>query len=146
MTCIGHLGVGHIGGCLSIVEALAVLYFKEMNIDLSEIPLLDHGKNITLDSPLLETKNWLNHVKNSKLTCVDVETYHILKGIQNSVKTGKYIELLAGLFISDVVGECPLIEKIKSLNTWKYLPKFLNICFEYIEKKNNEELKSYELK
>ena len=33
MTCIGHLGVGHIGGCLSIVEALAVLYFKEMNID-----------------------------------------------------------------------------------------------------------------
>ena len=33
MTCIGHLGVGHIGGCLSIVELLAVLYFEEMNID-----------------------------------------------------------------------------------------------------------------
>ena len=33
MTCIGHLGVGHIGGCLSVVEALAVLYFQEMNID-----------------------------------------------------------------------------------------------------------------
>ena len=33
MTSIGHLGVGHIGGCLSIVEVLAVLYFKEMNID-----------------------------------------------------------------------------------------------------------------
>ena len=33
LTCIGHLGVGHIGGCLSVVEALAVLYFKEMNID-----------------------------------------------------------------------------------------------------------------
>ena len=33
LTSIGHLGVGHIGGCLSIVEALAVLYFKEMNID-----------------------------------------------------------------------------------------------------------------
>ena len=33
MTCIGHLGVGHIGGCLSVVELLAVLYFKEMNID-----------------------------------------------------------------------------------------------------------------
>ena len=32
MTCIGHLGVGHIGGCLSIVELLAVLYFQEMNI------------------------------------------------------------------------------------------------------------------
>ena len=33
MTCIGHLGVGHIGGCLSIVELLAVLYYEEMNID-----------------------------------------------------------------------------------------------------------------
>ena len=33
LRCIGHLGVGHIGGCLSIVEMLAVLYFEEMNID-----------------------------------------------------------------------------------------------------------------
>ena len=33
MTCIGHLGVGHIGGCLSIVELLTALYFSEMNID-----------------------------------------------------------------------------------------------------------------
>lgn len=33
VTSIGNLGVGHIGGCLSIVELLAVLYFQEMNID-----------------------------------------------------------------------------------------------------------------
>lgn len=33
LTSIGHLGVGHIGGCLSLVEALTVLYFQEMNID-----------------------------------------------------------------------------------------------------------------
>ena len=33
MTCIGHLGVGHIGGCLSLVELLAVLYYEEMHID-----------------------------------------------------------------------------------------------------------------
>lgn len=33
MTCIGHLGVGHIGGCLSLAEVLTVLYFQEMNID-----------------------------------------------------------------------------------------------------------------
>ena len=33
MTEIGHLGVGHIGGCLSLVELLAVLYYEEMNID-----------------------------------------------------------------------------------------------------------------
>ena len=33
VTAIGHVGVGHIGGCLSIVELLAALYFSEMNID-----------------------------------------------------------------------------------------------------------------
>ena len=30
---IGHLGVGHIGGCLSVVELLTVLYFEAMNVD-----------------------------------------------------------------------------------------------------------------
>lgn len=30
---IGKLGVGHIGGCLSVVEALVVLYHKVMRID-----------------------------------------------------------------------------------------------------------------
>ena len=33
LRCIGHLGVGHIGGCLSVAELLAVLYFDAMNID-----------------------------------------------------------------------------------------------------------------
>ena len=33
LRCIGHLGVGHIGGCLSVAELLAVLYFEAMNID-----------------------------------------------------------------------------------------------------------------
>ena len=33
VECVGHLGVGHIGGCLSLVDLLGVLYFKEMNID-----------------------------------------------------------------------------------------------------------------
>lgn len=33
VNCIGSLGVGHIGGCLSIADVLAVLYGKHMNID-----------------------------------------------------------------------------------------------------------------
>ena len=33
LRCIGHLGVGHIGGCLSVAELLAVLYFEAMKID-----------------------------------------------------------------------------------------------------------------
>jgi len=30
---IGKLGVGHIGGCMSICEVLSVLYFDAMKID-----------------------------------------------------------------------------------------------------------------
>jgi transketolase len=33
VNCIASLGVGHIGGCLSIADLLAVLYFDEMKID-----------------------------------------------------------------------------------------------------------------
>ena len=36
LRCIGNLGVGHIGGCLSVVELLTVLYFEGMNIDPNE--------------------------------------------------------------------------------------------------------------
>ena len=32
-TCISALGAGHIGGSLSIVDVLTVLYYKHMNID-----------------------------------------------------------------------------------------------------------------
>lgn len=33
LQCIGELGVGHIGGSLSLCELLSVLYFKEMRVD-----------------------------------------------------------------------------------------------------------------
>jgi len=33
IRCIGKLGVGHIGGSLSIADVLAVLYYDQMNID-----------------------------------------------------------------------------------------------------------------
>ena len=33
VKAIGHLGVGHIGGCLSVADVLAVLYFDAMRID-----------------------------------------------------------------------------------------------------------------
>lgn len=33
IRCIGSIGVGHAGGCLSIVEILVALYYKHMNID-----------------------------------------------------------------------------------------------------------------
>ena len=33
VRCIGSIGVGHIGGSLSIADLLTVLYFKQMNVD-----------------------------------------------------------------------------------------------------------------
>ncbi|MCC8022490.1 MAG: transketolase [Clostridiales bacterium] len=33
MECIGNLGVGHVGGCLSIAEVLSVLYYGAMHVD-----------------------------------------------------------------------------------------------------------------
>ncbi len=33
LECVGSIGRGHLGGCLSAIELLAVLYFEEMNID-----------------------------------------------------------------------------------------------------------------
>ena len=127
----------HNNNSVSLSELLNV---KKMKVEFSDIPLLENGNNVTLDSPLVETRSWLNKVRNAKLTSVDVETYHIIKGIQNCQKFGKKakIEILAGLFISDVVGDCPLVEKIKSRNTWTHLPKFLNNCFDIIEKQVKE--------
>ena len=43
---IGKLGVGHIGGCLSIMDALAVLYFNEMNIDPKNPKMADRDRFI----------------------------------------------------------------------------------------------------
>lgn len=33
VKCIGESGQGHIGGCLSIVDVVTVLYFEHMNVD-----------------------------------------------------------------------------------------------------------------
>ncbi len=33
LSCIGSLGVGHVGGSLSMIDALVVLYYKVMHID-----------------------------------------------------------------------------------------------------------------
>ena len=117
---------------------LSDINIKKMKVELSELPLIENGNNITLDSPLIETKKWLTKVRNMNLTSVDVETYHIIKGIQRCEKFIKDTEFLLGIFISDVVGEYPLVEKIKCSKAWEYLPKLLNRCFEYIEKKIKE--------
>jgi len=33
MQCIASIGVGHVGGCMSIAETLSVLYTNHMRVD-----------------------------------------------------------------------------------------------------------------
>lgn len=44
IDAIGYLGVGHIGGAMSIVEALTVLYYKVMKIDPKNPKMKDRDK------------------------------------------------------------------------------------------------------
>lgn len=43
---IGKLGVGHIGGCMSICDPVAVLYFHEMNLDPADPKMADRDRFI----------------------------------------------------------------------------------------------------
>ena len=44
INCIGSIGMGHIGGCLSIADLLAVLYFDEMNIKVEDSKWKDRDR------------------------------------------------------------------------------------------------------
>ncbi len=44
LRSIGHLGVGHVGGCMSVVEILTLLYYRHMNVDPARPGLEDRDK------------------------------------------------------------------------------------------------------
>ncbi len=46
IECIGKLGVGHVGGCLSLCEVLSVLYFDVMNVDANDPQKADRDRFI----------------------------------------------------------------------------------------------------
>jgi hypothetical protein len=77
--------------------------------------------NITVDSPLEETNIWFS--KNIKNGSVDVETAHILRAIS---ERNNDIKLVSGLFVSDVLGEHPLDDKINSGGAQKNIKKFVD--------------------
>ena len=52
---IGGVGVGHIGGSLSIVEVLAVLYFREMNVDPKNPQMMDRDRLVLSKGPVSYT-------------------------------------------------------------------------------------------
>jgi len=82
--------------------------------------------NITVDSPLEETEAWLaDAVKHAD--CVDVETAHVFRAFEDHAAShpDSGARLLAGLFVSDVVGQHPLTEKISSGDAYAGLDRFI---------------------
>lgn len=82
----------------------------------------DPRKSITVDSPLDETNAWLDKYKSYGST--DVESYHIMKAVNERAGQGVKMSVVPGLFISDVVGEHPLIDKLVGSDAGKHIPAF----------------------
>ncbi|AEG71416.1 hypothetical protein [Ralstonia solanacearum] len=93
------------------------------SIRVPESPLFSKGNmasNITVDSPLQETKKWMED--NRSMGCVDVETAHILRALHESSAP---TTVTPGLFVSDVVGAHPLEGKISTDDAYRKLPEFV---------------------
>lgn len=84
---------------------------------------IQKGKNVTVSSPLEEDAGWLSRHKD--YGNVDVETFHIFKAIVESKES--LLKVTPGVFISDVLGEHPLTEKIGVDAAWQHMEKLLAI-------------------
>lgn len=84
------------------------------------------GVNITVDSPLEETEAWLADAS-ARADCVDVESVHVFRAFarHQAEHPEAGAQLVAGLFISDVVGKHPLEEKISSGDAYAGLGTFI---------------------
>jgi nucleoside phosphorylase len=84
------------------------------------------GVNLTVDSPLEETQAWLADAA-TRADCVDVESAHVFRALarHQAEHPGADVQVVAGLFISDVVGEQPLAEKISSGDAYAGLDRFI---------------------
>src|SRR5207245_11518617 len=89
-----------------------IITIKSDNILVPKSPLFSKERttsNITVDSPLQETQRWME--ENCSIGCVDVESAHILRALNES---GASTTLTPGLFVSDVIVAHPLEGKISN--------------------------------
>jgi len=108
LRCIGSLGVGHVGGSLSIADVLAVLYFDKMHIDPKQPNLPERDRFVLskghggpavyatlaikgyFDRSLLSTLNQSNtdlpsHTDKNKTIGVDMTTGSLGQGFSAAV-------------------------------------------------------------
>jgi hypothetical protein len=84
------------------------------------------GVNITVDSPLEETQAWLADAS-TRADSVDPECVHVFRAFaqHRAEHPEAGPRLVAGLFVSDVVGHQPLGEKISSGGAYAELGAFI---------------------
>ncbi|MBS0605901.1 MAG: hypothetical protein JSR57_03025 [Verrucomicrobia bacterium] len=110
---------------------------KIMHIEIPKIVVAHTCKNRTVDSPLEEHKKWFEEVQLSQTSSVDVETFHILKAIQDSEADD--VQYLPGIFTSDVVGAHPLVDKISLENAYPGLPGLIQGTFDTLSIQKHSE-------
>lgn len=134
-------GTAQVGDYIEVSSAkhgkqMVTLDKKGLNINVKSPAQFGHLKkdsisNVTVDSPLQETVEWLNAAKGKEnMGSVDVETAHIFKAItehqeKEDIKLPS-VSVISGMFISDVVGDHPLSEKIAGGGADKYMNDFIS--------------------
>lgn len=103
---------------------------NQLELKVPKLKVKEDRKNVTVDSPLVENKEWMRSVAEKDISSVDVETFHIFKAFNEALEDNPDLKIFSGLFISDVLGEHPLEEKINVENAWKGLPLLLNSAFD----------------
>ncbi|MCC5832895.1 MAG: hypothetical protein JJU12_07630 [Chlamydiales bacterium] len=99
-----------------------------MPIQVEEIDWKNPKRNVTVDTPLQETIEWKKQAE-KEASSVDVETYHILRALDEHKQP---IQIVPGLFISDVVGVESLNEKIDDSAALQHLPQLIYSTLDYL--------------
>lgn len=129
LDCIATLGIGHVGGSLSIADCLAVLYFDEMNIDPSNPNKADRDRFVLskghggpavyaalalkgyFPMELLKTLNQPNtdlpsHTDKNKTIGVDMTTGSLGQGFSAAVGMATAIQLdKADYYLFAIIGD-----------------------------------------
>ncbi|MCF7924961.1 MAG: transketolase [Candidatus Izimaplasma sp.] len=129
INCIAHLGVGHVGGSLSIADVLAVLYFDEMDIDPKEPLKADRDRFVLskghggpavysalalkgyFDVEILKTLNAPNtklpsHTDKNLTIGVDMTTGSLGQGFSAAVGMAKAVQIdKAPYYVYAIIGD-----------------------------------------
>ncbi len=114
-------------------------------LDLPHLPNKTTEATITVASPLVETSEWAANKKEGGFTTVDVESFHILKAVSDQIHSANRScrRILSGMFISDIVGEESLQDKIGA-KAYETAPQLINACLECVGIERVERPHSYE--